>query len=100
MVAIDWLQLRGVRGGGIAIRASRGGERSKNRTCPTPTATIRDMHAAVRAAFLAKADAERELGEAVAHARTDGHSWAAIGAMLDTSGEAARQRHSQRAIQS
>lgn len=59
-------------------------------------AALRD----VRAAFLARADAERDLGEAVANARADGHSWAAIGAMVGTSGEAARQRYSQRAIQS
>lgn len=50
---------------------------------------------AVRRAFQARADAERELVEAVAAARAEGHSWAAIGAMVGTSGEAARQRYSQ-----
>lgn len=49
----------------------------------------------VREAFLARADAERTLGDAVVHARHTGHSWAAIGAMVGTSGEAARQRYGQ-----
>ena len=49
----------------------------------------------VREAFLARADAERTLGDAVVHARHNGHSWAAIGAMVGTSGEAARQRYGQ-----
>lgn len=48
---------------------------------------------AVREAFRKRADAERELAEAVVAARADGHSWAAIGAMVGTSGEAARQRY-------
>jgi hypothetical protein len=50
---------------------------------------------AVREAFLARAAAERELGDAVIRARHDGHTWAAIGAMVGTSGEAARQRYGQ-----
>lgn len=49
----------------------------------------------LRMAFLARADAERDLVDAVANARADGHSWAAIGAMVGTSGEAARQRYGQ-----
>lgn len=48
---------------------------------------------AVRLAFQARAGAERGLLEAVAVARDDGHSWASIGAMAGTSGEAARQRY-------
>ena len=58
---------------------------------------VRDATAlrVVREAFLARADAERDLGDAVARARHDGHSWAAIGAMVGTSGEAARQRYGQ-----
>ena len=48
---------------------------------------------AVRAAFETKARSERELADAVSVARAEGHSWAAIGAMLGTSGEAARQRY-------
>ena len=49
--------------------------------------------AAVRRAFLARAEAERALHDAVQAARHAGHSWSAIGAMLGTSGEAARQRY-------
>ena len=58
-------------------------------------ANINDAAAlrAVHVAFQTRADAERQLGEAVALARRDRHSWAAIGAMLGTSGEAARQRY-------
>jgi predicted phage gp36 major capsid-like protein len=52
----------------------------------------------VREAFLERANAERTLGDAVAHARHNGHSWAAIGAMVGTSGEAARQRYGQSVI--
>jgi hypothetical protein len=65
---------------------------------PDPGA-LRDATAlrAVRAAFLARAEAERHVIEAVDQARADGHSWAAIGAMLGTSGEAARQRYGHRA---
>lgn len=48
---------------------------------------------AVRHAFQARADAERLLADAVSVARAEGHSWAAIGAMVGTSGEAARQRY-------
>jgi hypothetical protein len=48
---------------------------------------------AVRRAFQAQADAERQLADAVSVARAEGHSWAAIGAMVGTSGEAARQRY-------
>ena len=44
-------------------------------------------------AFLARARAESDLVDAVGAARSDGQSWAAIGAMLGTSGEAARQRY-------
>lgn len=50
----------------------------------------------LRTAFRNRADAERQLAEAVDVARTEGHSWAAIGAMVGTSGEAARQRYGQR----
>jgi len=56
-----------------------------------------DAHALreIRHAFTRRAEAEREIVEAVAVARAEGHSWAAIGAMLGTSGEAARQRYGQ-----
>ena len=52
--------------------------------------TLRDIAAAVER----RAVAERDIAEAVAVARADGHTWAAIAAMLGTSGEAARQRYS------
>ena len=51
----------------------------------------------VREAFRDRAAAEQNLATAVATARTAGHSWAAIGTMLGTSGEAARQRYGQAA---
>lgn len=56
---------------------------------------LRDATAlrAVRDAVLARAEAERILRDAIVQARADGHSWAAIGAMVGTSGEAARQRY-------
>jgi hypothetical protein len=47
----------------------------------------------VAQAFSRFAASERELAAAVSVARAEGHSWAAIGAMLGTSGEAARQRY-------
>lgn len=52
---------------------------------------------AIHAAFKARADSEATLAEAVSRARAEGHSWAAVGAMLGTSGEAARQRYGQTA---
>ena len=62
-----------------------------------PGDNVREASAlrAIRDAFLARADAERALLDAVAQARHDGHSWASIGAMVGTSGEAARQRYGQ-----
>jgi len=61
---------------------------------PDPT-DVTDAAAlrAVRHAFQARADAERHLADAVSVARAEGNSWAAIGAMVGTSGEAARQRY-------
>jgi hypothetical protein len=50
----------------------------------------------VAAAFAQLAGSERRLAGAVSVARAEGHSWAAIGAMLGTSGEAARQRYGTR----
>lgn len=47
----------------------------------------------LRQAFLARAEAEKLVTDAVRKARIDGHSWASIGAMVGTSGEAARQRY-------
>jgi hypothetical protein len=57
----------------------------------TDAAALRD----VRRAFLHRAAAERRLADAVSIARAEGHSWASIGAMVGTSGEAARQRYGQ-----
>jgi hypothetical protein len=58
---------------------------------------VRDASALreLRNAFLARAEAEQRVADAVEMARGDGHSWASIGAMVGTSGEAARQRFSQ-----
>lgn len=50
----------------------------------------------LRQAFLARAEAEQRVTEAVMKARADDHSWASIGAMIGTSGEAARQRYGQK----
>lgn len=63
------------------------------------TAHLKDAVAlrAVRKAFQARAKAEARLSEAVVAARAQGHSWAAIGAMVGTSGEAARQRYGREA---
>jgi hypothetical protein len=58
------------------------------------TASLR----AVRLAFQARADAERHLADAVSVARAEGHSWAAIGAMVGTSREAARQRYANQPV--
>lgn len=50
----------------------------------------------VRAAAAERAHAEATLLEAIPSAREAGYSWAAIGALLGTSGEAARQRYGSR----
>jgi hypothetical protein len=50
----------------------------------------------LRQAFLSRAEAEQRVTEAVETARGDGHSWASIGAMVGTSGEAARQRYGEK----
>ena len=56
---------------------------------------VRDARALrdIAAAFARVATGERDLASSVSVARAEGHSWAAIGAMLGTSGEAARQRY-------
>jgi chromatin segregation and condensation protein Rec8/ScpA/Scc1 (kleisin family) len=63
---------------------------------------VRDASALreLRQAFLARAEAEQRVTDAVRRARADGHSWASIGAMVGTSGEAARQRYSQKSPKS
>jgi hexokinase len=50
--------------------------------------------AALRSAAMERATAERHLLEAVRRARAARLSWSAIGALVGTSGEAARQRYS------
>lgn len=49
---------------------------------------------ALRDAALARSRAEQVLRDAVDAARGTGHTWADVGAVLGTSGEAARQRYS------
>jgi hypothetical protein len=49
--------------------------------------------AALRNAALSRSDAERSIRTAVDDARGHGYSWAVIGSLLGTSGEAARQRY-------
>ncbi|NIJ13525.1 hypothetical protein FHU38_003869 [Saccharomonospora amisosensis] len=53
--------------------------------------------AAMRKAMAKRAQAERDLLDAVTAARDAGYSWAAIGAIVGTSGEAARQRYGRHA---
>jgi hypothetical protein len=48
---------------------------------------------ALRDAALSRSDAERSIRVAVEQARANGYSWAFIGSLLGTSGEAARQRY-------
>ncbi|MBB5789934.1 hypothetical protein [Jiangella mangrovi] len=61
---------------------------------PDPS-TFRDARplAAIYRAVQARAQAERDIVEAVAEARRTGHPWWLIGSYLGTSGEAARQRY-------
>jgi len=48
---------------------------------------------ALRRAVLGRSEAERSVQQAVNEARAHGYSWRSIGALLGTSGEAARQRY-------
>lgn len=50
-------------------------------------------YAALRDAVVSRADAERSIKDAVEAARGHGYSWAFIGKIIGTSGEAARQRY-------
>lgn len=56
---------------------------------------LRDARALgeLRRAFVARAEAEQRVVDAVEKARSEEHSWASIGVMVGTSGEAARQRY-------
>jgi hypothetical protein len=51
------------------------------------------VYLALRQAALDRSEAERAVRDAVIAARRHGYSWQAIGAILGTSGEAARQRY-------
>jgi len=51
------------------------------------------MFVELRRAVLARSDAERTVRDAVTHAREHGYSWAFIGSLIGTTGEAARQRY-------
>ena len=59
------------------------------------TEDIRDARTLrkLRQAVLKRAAAESQIAELVTVARDEGQAWSAIGAMLGTSGEAARQRY-------
>ena len=50
----------------------------------------------LREAVESRARAERSIVAAVERSRASGYSWRAIGALLGTSGEAARQRYGRR----
>ncbi len=52
--------------------------------------------ALLREAVQERSDAERHLIEAVSAARRAGFAWSAIGQIVGTTGEAARQRYSSR----
>ena len=61
---------------------------------PSPTDECDpEVIAEFRRAVLSRSDAERSVNEAVKHARERGYSWAFIGSLVGTSGEAARQRY-------
>ena len=51
------------------------------------------VFAALRSAVVCRSDAERAIKNAVGLAREHGYSWAFIGSLIGTSGEAARQRY-------
>jgi hypothetical protein len=51
------------------------------------------VFAALRDAALSRSNAEQSISAAVGDAREHGYSWASIGSVLGTSGEAARQRY-------
>ncbi len=51
------------------------------------------VYEALRTAVAARSAAERSIRDAVEQARAHGYSWAFVGRILGTSGEAARQRY-------
>lgn len=54
--------------------------------------------ALLRAAVQERSDAERHVLDAIKAARETGMSWAAIGLLVGTSGEAARQRYGSKVV--
>jgi hypothetical protein len=50
-------------------------------------------YVALRDAVVSRSDAERAIKQAVDQARARGYSWAFVGKIIGTSGEAARQRY-------
>lgn len=52
-----------------------------------------EVFAALRRSVMARSEAERSISQAVTEARRHGYSWQTIGALLGTTGEAARQRY-------
>jgi hypothetical protein len=52
-----------------------------------------EVFAVLRDAVVSRSAAERSIRTAVDDARAHGYSWAVIGSLLGTSGEAARQRY-------
>jgi hypothetical protein len=52
-----------------------------------------ESYLALRDAVMSRSEAERAVRDAVEQARSHGYTWAFIGTLLGTSGEAARQRY-------
>lgn len=52
-----------------------------------------EVYAELRDAVLSRSAVERAIKDAVEHAREHGYTWASIGSLIGTSGEAARQRY-------
>jgi hypothetical protein len=55
-----------------------------------------EPHRALAAAVAARSRVEQEIAEAVQRARAAGYTWADIGALLGTTGQAASQRYGRR----
>ncbi|MEP6650471.1 MAG: hypothetical protein ABJA74_11260 [Lapillicoccus sp.] len=72
----------------LAARFESGFDPNANKSEVTPLGELYD-------AVQARAATERLIAEKVQAARDSGTSWAAIGQLLGTSGEAARQRYGQ-----
>ena len=65
-------------------------------SAPNPAISVTRLHCEPLAKhFWLEPDPNEPFTDAVVEARHDGHSWASIGAMVGTSGEAARQRYGQ-----